>query len=37
VDLVALVHAETSTGVLNPIKELAAIAREYDALSSWTP
>ena len=31
-DLVGLVHAETSTGVLNPIKELAAIAREHDAL-----
>jgi alanine-glyoxylate transaminase / serine-glyoxylate transaminase / serine-pyruvate transaminase len=32
VDIVGLVHAETSTGVLNPIKELAAIAREHDAL-----
>jgi alanine-glyoxylate transaminase/serine-glyoxylate transaminase/serine-pyruvate transaminase len=32
VDVVALVHAETSTGVLNPIRELAAIAREHDAL-----
>jgi alanine-glyoxylate transaminase/serine-glyoxylate transaminase/serine-pyruvate transaminase len=32
VDIVALVHAETSTGVLNPIKDLAAIAREHDAL-----
>ena len=31
-DLVGLVHAETSTGVLNPIKELAAIARDHDAL-----
>ena len=31
-DIVALVHAETSTGVLNPVKELAAIAREHDAL-----
>jgi alanine-glyoxylate transaminase/serine-glyoxylate transaminase/serine-pyruvate transaminase len=31
-DLVGLVHAETSTGVLNPIKELASIAREHDAL-----
>src|SRR5262245_31352584 len=31
-DIVGLVHAETSTGVLNPIKELAAIAREHDAL-----
>jgi alanine-glyoxylate transaminase/serine-glyoxylate transaminase/serine-pyruvate transaminase len=31
-DVVAMVHAETSTGVLNPIRELAAIAREHDAL-----
>src|SRR5204863_2819055 len=31
-DVVALVHAETSTGVLNPIQQLAAIAREHDAL-----
>jgi len=31
-DVVAMVHAETSTGVLNPVKELAAIAREQDAL-----
>ena len=27
-----MVHAETSTGVLNPIQQLAAIAREHDAL-----
>jgi alanine-glyoxylate transaminase/serine-glyoxylate transaminase/serine-pyruvate transaminase len=31
-DLVAMVHAETSTGVLNPVDELAAIAREHGAL-----
>jgi alanine-glyoxylate transaminase/serine-glyoxylate transaminase/serine-pyruvate transaminase len=31
-DLVALVHAETSTGVLNPIDRLAPIAREHGAL-----
>ncbi len=31
-DIVAIVHAETSTGVLNPVKELAAIAREHGAL-----
>jgi alanine-glyoxylate transaminase / serine-glyoxylate transaminase / serine-pyruvate transaminase len=31
-DVVAMVHAETSTGVLNPIRELAAAAREHDAL-----
>ena len=31
-DIVAMVHAETSTGVLNPVKEMAAIAREHDAL-----
>jgi alanine-glyoxylate transaminase / serine-glyoxylate transaminase / serine-pyruvate transaminase len=28
-DLVAVVHAETSTGVLNPVTEIAAIAREH--------
>src|SRR5262245_20415418 len=32
-DVVAMVHAETSTGVLNPVKELAAIAREHGALT----
>ncbi|MBS1819014.1 MAG: alanine--glyoxylate aminotransferase family protein [Acidobacteria bacterium] len=32
VDIVAMVHAETSTGVLNPVRELAAIARRHDAL-----
>src|SRR5437899_9069334 len=32
-DVVCLVHAETSTGVLNPIRELAAIAREHGALT----
>ncbi|MGE3959459.1 MAG: alanine--glyoxylate aminotransferase family protein [Vicinamibacterales bacterium] len=32
VDIVAIVHAETSTGVLNPVRELAAVAREHDAL-----
>jgi alanine-glyoxylate transaminase/serine-glyoxylate transaminase/serine-pyruvate transaminase len=32
-DVVALVHAETSTGVLNPVRELAAIAREQGALT----
>jgi alanine-glyoxylate transaminase/serine-glyoxylate transaminase/serine-pyruvate transaminase len=31
-DIVAMVHAETSTGVLNPVDRLAAIAREHDAL-----
>jgi alanine-glyoxylate transaminase/serine-glyoxylate transaminase/serine-pyruvate transaminase len=31
-DLVAMVHAETSTGVLNPIARLAPIAREHGAL-----
>jgi alanine-glyoxylate transaminase/serine-glyoxylate transaminase/serine-pyruvate transaminase len=31
-DIVALVHAETSTGVLNPIDRLAPIAREHGAL-----
>ena len=32
-DVVGMVHAETSTGVRNPIKELAAIASEHGALS----
>jgi alanine-glyoxylate transaminase / serine-glyoxylate transaminase / serine-pyruvate transaminase len=32
-DLVAMVQAETSTGVLNPVRELAAVAREHDALT----
>ena len=32
-DIVGMVHAETSTGVRNPIKELAAVVREYGALS----
>lgn len=32
-DIVGMVHAETSTGVRNPIEELAAIAREHGALT----
>jgi alanine-glyoxylate transaminase/serine-glyoxylate transaminase/serine-pyruvate transaminase len=32
-DIVAMVHAETSTGVLNPIETLAPIARAHDALT----
>src|SRR5262249_24536244 len=32
-DVVAMVHAETSTGVLNPVRELAAIAGEAGALT----
>jgi alanine-glyoxylate transaminase/serine-glyoxylate transaminase/serine-pyruvate transaminase len=32
-DVVGIVHAETSTGVRNPLKELAAIAREHGALT----
>jgi alanine-glyoxylate transaminase/serine-glyoxylate transaminase/serine-pyruvate transaminase len=31
-DLVACVHAETSTGVLNPVRDLTAIAHEHGAL-----
>ena len=31
-DVVTIVHAETSTGVLNPVKQVAAIAREHGAL-----
>jgi len=29
-DAVTLVHNETSTGVMNPLKELAAVVRKYD-------
>ena len=32
-DVVGIVHAETSTGVRNPVKQLAAIAREQGALT----
>jgi len=28
-DIVAMVHAETSTGVVNPVRELGALAREH--------
>jgi alanine-glyoxylate transaminase / serine-glyoxylate transaminase / serine-pyruvate transaminase len=31
-DVLTIVHAETSTGVLNPVKDVAAIAREHGAL-----
>lgn len=31
-DIIAVVHAETSTGALNPIEDIASIAREHDAL-----
>lgn len=31
-DIVAMVHAETSTGVLNPVQDLAAVAKEHGAL-----
>ena len=31
-DLVAIVHAETSTGVLNPVDEIAAVAERHGAL-----
>jgi alanine-glyoxylate transaminase/serine-glyoxylate transaminase/serine-pyruvate transaminase len=31
-DLVAIVHGETSTGVRNPVKEVAAVAHARDAL-----
>jgi len=31
--VVAMVHAETSTGVLNPVADLAAVAREHGALT----
>lgn len=32
-DIVAMVHAETSTGVLNPVKEMAAVAHAAGALT----
>jgi alanine-glyoxylate transaminase/serine-glyoxylate transaminase/serine-pyruvate transaminase len=32
-DVVGMVHAETSTGVLNPVRELAAVARDAGALT----
>jgi alanine-glyoxylate transaminase/serine-glyoxylate transaminase/serine-pyruvate transaminase len=32
-DVIGIVHAETSTGVRNPVKELAAISREHGALT----
>lgn len=31
-DVVTIVHAETSTGVLNPLQAVAALARDHDAL-----
>jgi alanine-glyoxylate transaminase/serine-glyoxylate transaminase/serine-pyruvate transaminase len=32
IDIVACVHAETSTGVLNPVEDIAALANEHGAL-----
>ena len=32
-DVVAMVHAETSTGVCNPVREMAAVARDHGALT----
>lgn len=32
VKMVAVVHAETSTGVLQPLEEISKLAKEYDAL-----
>jgi alanine-glyoxylate transaminase/serine-glyoxylate transaminase/serine-pyruvate transaminase len=32
-DIVAVVHAETSTGVLNPVREIAALAARVDAVT----
>jgi alanine-glyoxylate transaminase/serine-glyoxylate transaminase/serine-pyruvate transaminase len=32
-DVVGIVHAETSTGVRNPVRELAAVAREQGAMT----
>ena len=32
-DIVAMVHAETSTGVLNPVADLCAVARRHGAMT----
>jgi alanine-glyoxylate transaminase / serine-glyoxylate transaminase / serine-pyruvate transaminase len=32
-DIVAMVHAETSTGVLNPVEAIAEVAREFGCLT----
>jgi alanine-glyoxylate transaminase / serine-glyoxylate transaminase / serine-pyruvate transaminase len=32
-DVITVVHAETSTGVLNPVEQVAGIAREHGALT----
>jgi alanine-glyoxylate transaminase/serine-glyoxylate transaminase/serine-pyruvate transaminase len=32
-DVLTVVHAETSTGVLNPVEQIAAIAKEFGALT----
>ncbi len=32
-DIVGIVHAETSTGVLNPVQDLARVARDHGALT----
>jgi alanine-glyoxylate transaminase/serine-glyoxylate transaminase/serine-pyruvate transaminase len=32
-DVIGIVHAETSTGVRNPVKELTTVAREHGALT----
>jgi alanine-glyoxylate transaminase/serine-glyoxylate transaminase/serine-pyruvate transaminase len=32
-DIVAMVHGETSTGVVNPVADLVAVAREHGALA----
>jgi alanine-glyoxylate transaminase/serine-glyoxylate transaminase/serine-pyruvate transaminase len=32
-DILTVVHAETSTGVLNPVEQIAALAREHGALT----
>ena len=32
-DIVAVVHGETSTGVVNPVEEIAALARQHGAMT----
>ena len=34
--LAAIVHAETSTGVRNPVAEIGGLVRGGDALDTWS-
>ena len=35
-DAVCVVHNETSTGVTNPIKDIAEVVRQYDDTLIWS-